>query len=63
MAPALKTQRSKKNLVWIDCEMTGLDLARDSLLEVAAVVTDSDLEVVGSGVDIVVAAPEEALAG
>lgn len=50
-------------LVWVDCEMTGLDLGRDALIEVAALVTDSDLKVLGSGVDVVIHASEEALAG
>ncbi len=50
-------------LVWIDCEMTGLDLARDALIEVAAVVTDADLNVLGEGVDVVVHASDEALTG
>ena len=36
-------------LVWIDCEMTGLDLAADALIEVAALVTDFDLNVLGEG--------------
>jgi oligoribonuclease len=48
-------------LVWIDCEMTGLDLARDALIEVAALVTDSELTVLGDGVDLVVKPPPEAL--
>lgn len=41
-------------LVWIDCEMTGLDLEADGLLEVAALVTDGELNVLGDGVDIVI---------
>jgi oligoribonuclease len=49
-------------LVWIDCEMTGLDLRADALIEVAALVTDFELNVLGDGVDIVVKPPEEALA-
>ncbi len=48
-------------IVWIDCEMTGLDLARDALIEVAALVTDSDLTILGEGVDLVIACPPEAL--
>ena len=44
-------------LVWIDCEMTGLDLGRDVLIEVACLVTDSDLRVLGDGVDVVIGAP------
>ncbi|MFC7548014.1 oligoribonuclease [Plantactinospora sp. GCM10030261] len=50
-------------LVWIDCEMTGLDLGKDKLIEVAALVTDPDLNVLGDGVDIVIHADEHALAG
>jgi oligoribonuclease len=50
-------------LVWIDCEMTGLDLGKDALIEVAALVTDPDLHVLGDGVDVVIHADEAALAG
>lgn len=50
-----------ERLVWIDCEMTGLDLEADALIEVAALVTDYDLEVLGEGVDIVVRPPQAAL--
>jgi oligoribonuclease len=49
-------------LVWIDCEMTGLDLGSDLLIEVAALVTDSELNVLGEGVDVVIGATEEQLA-
>ena len=48
-------------LVWIDCEMTGLDLGADALIEVAALVTDFDLNVLGEGVDIIVKPPAEAM--
>jgi oligoribonuclease len=48
-------------LVWIDCEMTGLDLGKDKLIEVAALVTDPDLNVLGEGVDLVIHADDEAL--
>ncbi|MDW5329821.1 oligoribonuclease [Plantactinospora sp. KLBMP9567] len=50
-------------LVWVDCEMTGLDLGKDALIEVAALVTDRDLNVLGEGVDVVIHADEAALAG
>jgi oligoribonuclease len=50
-------------MVWIDCEMTGLSLADDALVEVAALVTDSELNVLGEGVDLVIRPPAEALAG
>lgn len=49
-------------MVWMDCEMTGLRLDSDKLIEVAALVTDSDLNVLGEGVDIVIHADDEALA-
>ncbi|MEV6972318.1 oligoribonuclease [Kitasatospora sp. NPDC093806] len=49
-------------LVWIDCEMTGLDLDRDALVEVAALVTDSELNILGEGVDVIIRPPAEALA-
>jgi oligoribonuclease len=49
-------------LVWIDCEMTGLDLAKDALVEIAAVVTDADLNVLGDGLDLVIHADDDVLA-
>jgi oligoribonuclease len=48
-------------LVWIDCEMTGLDLGKDKLIEVAALVTDPELNVLGDGVDLVIHADDAAL--
>jgi len=51
------------NLIWIDCEMTGLELERDVLVEIAVLVTDSDLNVIGGGIDLVIAATPEQLAG
>lgn len=53
---------SADRIVWIDCEMTGLDLEHDALVEVAVVVTDSELTVLGDGVDVLVKPPAEALA-
>lgn len=50
-------------LVWVDCEMTGLDLGSDALIEVAALVTDADLNVLGEGVDVVIHAEESVLGG
>jgi oligoribonuclease len=51
------------NLVWIDCEMTGLDLASDKLIEIAVVVTDSELNVLDPGLDVIIHADDDALAG
>lgn len=52
-----------ENLVWIDCEMTGLDLERDCLVEIAVVVTNSELEVLDPGLDLVIKPRSESLAG
>jgi oligoribonuclease len=48
-------------LVWIDCEMTGLDLSVDELVEVAVVITDYDLKPVDPGFRIVIKADQSAL--
>ena len=48
-------------IVWIDCEMTGLSLERDALIEVAALVTDYELNQLGDGIDLVIKPPAEAL--
>jgi oligoribonuclease len=48
-------------MVWIDCEMTGLDLDRDALIEIAALVTDAELNVLGEGIDVVIRPPDDAL--
>ena len=49
-------------LVWIDLEMTGLDPQRHVIVEVAAIITDANLNIVGEGIDVVVHASEEELA-
>lgn len=50
-----------ERLVWIDCEMTGLDLRNDALIEIAALVTDSELNILDEGVDIVIKPPQESI--
>jgi oligoribonuclease len=50
-------------LVWIDCEMTGLDLTRDALVEIACIVTDGQLNAVDDGIDVLIKPPAEALDG
>ena len=47
--------------MWIDCEMTGLDLGKDKLIEVSALVTDPELNVLGDGIDLVIHADDAAL--
>jgi oligoribonuclease len=51
----------RDELVWIDCEMTGLDLKTDRLIEIAVLVTDADLNILGEGIDVVIHADDAAL--
>jgi oligoribonuclease len=61
--PANPTDRALSDrIVWIDCEMTGLSLEHDALIEVAALVTDFELNQLGDGVDLVIKPSPEALA-
>ena len=53
---------TNERIVWIDCEMTGLDTKNDALIEVAALVTDSELNILGDGVDVVIKPDDAALA-
>ena len=50
-------------LVWIDCEMTGLNLSSDALVEIACIVTDGELNPLDEGVDVLIKPPAEALDG
>lgn len=50
-------------LVWIDCEMTGLSLESDVLVEMAVLVTDGDLNLIGEGVDVVIHADASKVSG
>src|SRR4051794_25532203 len=66
--PAANTSASNRSgsaddrLVWLDLEMTGLDVTRHVIVEVAALVTDSELEPLDDGIDIIVHQPPAALA-
>ena len=59
--PTKATDKVNDRIVWIDCEMTGLSLERDALVEVAVLVTDAHLNVLGDGVDVVIKPPEGSL--
>jgi len=52
---------SADRLIWVDCEMTGLDPQHDALIEIAVLVTDFELEVLGDGVEVVIKPPPQAL--
>jgi oligoribonuclease len=54
---------SAGHLVWIDCEMTGLDLVKDKLIEIAVLITDSDLNVLDPGLDLIISADDADLDG
>ena len=62
MTPRVGSPVMNDRLVWIDCEMTGLSTTADALVEIAALVTDFDLNVLGEGVDLIIKPPAEALA-
>ncbi len=47
--------------MWIDCEMTGLDLSKDALIEIAVLVTDSELNILDDGMDVVIHADDAVL--
>jgi len=55
--------KSSENLVWIDCEMTGLDVEKDCLVEIAVLVTDSELNILDEGLSVVIKPREDSMAG
>jgi oligoribonuclease len=55
------TDRASQRLVWVDCEMTGLDLTRDALIEVAAIVTNAELVPLDDGVDVIIHVDDDVL--
>ena len=59
---ATRVRPVNDRLVWVDCEMTGLSVRTDKLVEIAALVTDSDLNILGEGIDVVIHTDDEALA-
>ena len=50
----MKTLQSRDNLIWIDLEMTGLDPDKEKIIEIATLVTDSDLNVIAEGPNIII---------
>jgi oligoribonuclease len=61
MATRKALKRSKKHLVWIDCEMTGLDPGKDVLLEIATIITDYDLNIIARGPELAIRQSERKL--
>jgi len=58
----MSSEKSSGKIVWVDCEMTGLDPATDALIEVAVVVTDGDLNPLDGGMDVIIKPPDDKLA-
>tara|TARA_B100000963_G_scaffold96177_2_gene82942 strand:+ start:2624 stop:3172 length:549 start_codon:yes stop_codon:yes gene_type:complete len=57
----MKTTQSRKNLIWIDLEMTGLDPNHEKIIEIATLVTDSDLNIIAEGPNIIIKQSDEIL--
>lgn len=62
MSDQKKVAEKDRKFVWIDLEMTGLRPEVDSILEIATIITDSELNIIDQGPEIVIAQPEEKLA-
>ncbi|KAG6445262.1 hypothetical protein O3G_MSEX003826 [Manduca sexta] len=52
-----------KRIVWVDLEMTGLDIEKDHILEIACLITDADLNIVATGPDLIIHQPDDILNG
>ena len=57
----MKTQQSRDNLVWIDLEMTGLDPDKEKIIEIATLITDSQLNIIAEGPNLIINQPESLL--
>ena len=50
----MKANKSSNNLIWIDLEMTGLDPEKEKIIEIATIITDSDLNIIAEGPNIAI---------
>ncbi len=57
----MKTLQSQDNLIWIDLEMTGLNPEKEKIIEIATLVTDSDLNILAEGPNLIISQPKEIL--
>ena len=57
----MKTLQSRNNLIWIDLEMTGLDPDKEKIIEIATLVTDSDLNILAEGPNLIISQAKEIL--
>lgn len=56
-----KARKGAKQLVWVDLEMTGLDIDKDHILEIACLVTDSQLNIIATGPNLIIHQPDHVL--
>ena len=59
MTPSSPKMVKDSHMVWVDCEMTGLDTSKDHLLEIAVIITDKDLNILAEGPDLVIHQTDE----
>ena len=59
----MSNQKSNQNLIWIDLEMTGLDPEKERIIEIATIITDSNLTIVAEGPNLVINQPKELIEG
>jgi oligoribonuclease len=59
----MSNQKSNQNLIWIDLEMTGLDPEKERIIEIATIITDSNLTIVAEGPNLVINQPKELIDG
>ena len=52
-----------KEMVWIDLEMTGLDIEVESIIEIATIITDADLNIIAQGPNLAIKVSQELLEG
>lgn len=57
----LEIRTGAKRIVWMDLEMTGLDISKDHILELACLVTDAQLNIIATGPNLIVHQPDEIL--
>ena len=57
----MKTLQSRDNLIWIDLEMTGFNPEKEKIIEIATLVTDSDLNILAEGPNLIISQPKEIL--
>ena len=57
----MTTLKSNQNLIWIDLEMTGLDPEQERIIEIATIITDSNLTIIAEGPNLIIHQPKELL--